>query len=141
MKISAKGRNAISLMMDLATNNTGTPIRLKEIAKRQGISEKFLEQVIAILSRAGFVRSIRGPQGGYLLRYAPEEYTVGSILRLTEGELGPVSYLQNEKGSEYKITFRVWQQVDEAINNVVDNITLKDLVEWQTQLDIDQYII
>lgn len=141
MKISAKGRNAISLMMDLATNSTGTPIRLKEIAKRQGISEKFLEQVIAILSRAGFVRSIRGPQGGYLLRYQPEEYTVGSILRLTEGELGPVSYLQNEKGSDYKITLRVWQQVDEAINNVVDNITLKDLVEWQTQLDIDQYMI
>ena len=84
MKISTKGRYALMLMLDLATYNTGEAVRLKDVAKRQQISEKYLEQIISMLNKAGFVKSIRGPQGGYMLKHAPEQYTVGMILRQTE---------------------------------------------------------
>ena len=90
MKISTKGRYALRLMLDLAIYDKGEPVRIRDIAARQEISEKYLEQIIAILNKAGFVRSIRGPQGGYHLMRAPKEYTVGMILRLTEGSLAPV---------------------------------------------------
>ena len=85
MKVSTRGRYALRLMLDLALNNTGEPVRLKDVAKRQEISEKYLEQIISILNKAGFVKSVRGPAGGYSLKRKPEEYTVGMILRLTEG--------------------------------------------------------
>ena len=87
MRISTRGRYALRLMLDLATNYTGKPIRLKDVAKRQEISDKYLEQIISILNKAGFVRSVRGPQGGYALQQTPDKYTVGMILRLTEGSL------------------------------------------------------
>ena len=90
MRVSTKGRYALRLMLDLATNYSGAPIRLKDVARRQMISEKYLEQIISVLNKAGYVRSIRGPQGGYVLQRTPEEYTVGMILRLTEGSLSPV---------------------------------------------------
>ena len=90
MRISTKGRYALRLMLDLALHNTGEPVRLKDVARRQEISEKYLEQLISILNKAGYVRGIRGPQGGYLLKRAPKDYTVGMILRLTEGSLAPV---------------------------------------------------
>ena len=98
MRISTKGRYALRLMLDLALHNTGMPIRIKEIAARQEISDKYLEQIIAVLNKAGYVRSVRGPQGGYLLTRVPEEYTVGMILRLTEGSLAPVECLDLEIG-------------------------------------------
>ena len=85
MKVSTRGRYALRLMLDLALNNTGEPVRLKDVAKRQEISEKYLEQIISILNKAGFVKSVRGPAGGYSLKRKPEEYTVGMILRLTGG--------------------------------------------------------
>ena len=91
MKISTKGRYALRLMLDLAMNDTGSPVSLKDVAKRQGISDKYLEQIISVLNRAGYVKSVRGAQGGYMLRKEPEDYTVGMILRLTEGSLAPVS--------------------------------------------------
>ena len=84
MKISTKGRYALRLMLDLALSDKEKPIRIREIAERQKISDKYLEQIISILNKAGFVRSVRGPQGGYLLTKRPEEYTVGMILRLTK---------------------------------------------------------
>lgn len=89
MRVSTRGRYALRLMLDLAMNNTGEPVRLKDVAKRQEISEKYLEQIISILNKAGFVKSVRGPAGGYSLKRKPEEYTVGMILRLTEGSLAP----------------------------------------------------
>lgn len=145
MKISAKGRYAIKLMMDLAIYRSGKPISLKDVARRQEISEKFLEQIIAILNRAGFVRSIRGPQGGYMLTMEPKEYTVGMILRLTEGDLGPTTCVGSTAAAcEEKdtcVTVRIWQQINDAINNVVDNITLENLVDWQNELAADQYVI
>ena len=91
MKISTKGRYALRLMLDLAVNNTGENISIKAIAARQEISIKYLEQIISMLNRAGFVKSERGAGGGYRLAKAPEEYTVGMILRLTEGSLAPVA--------------------------------------------------
>ena len=96
MKISTKGRYAVRVMLDLAANNTGEYIKVKEIAERQNISEKYLEQIIAVLNKAGFVRSVRGAQGGYRIAKEPEYYTVGMILRLTEGNLNPVACLDDE---------------------------------------------
>lgn len=143
MKISTKGRYALRLMMDLAMHDTGSPVSLKDIAARQSISDKYLEQIISILNKAGFVRSIRGAQGGYRLARKPQEYTVGMILRLTEGSLAPVDCV-NEGGScdrmEACVTIRIWRQIYEAVNNVVDNITLADVIEWQTEKGTD-YII
>lgn len=144
MKISTKGRYALRLMLDLAVYNTGEPVSLKDVAKRQEISEKYLEQIISVLNKAGFVRSIRGAQGGYLLTKEPSEYTVGSILRLTEGDLAPVScvgsgqYVCDRK--DCCVTIRVWEKLNAAVNDVVDNITLADMVMWQSQQS-DQYVI
>lgn len=140
MKISTKGRYALMLMLDLATYNTGEPVTLKEVAKRQQISEKYLEQIISMLNKAGFVKSIRGPQGGYMLKHAPEYYTVGMILRQTEGSLSPVNYDDASDLEKESVTVRIWDRLSEAINDIVDNITLKDLVDWQTE-QISQYVI
>jgi len=136
MKISTKGRYALRMMLDLALNNTGEYIKIKNISERQEISEKYLEQIVTILSRAGYVKSVRGAQGGYKLAKAPEEYTVGMILRLTEGSLAPVVCLDDTTECnriDDCVTIEVWKQLDKAIKNVVDNITLADLLEWQKQ--------
>ena len=93
MKISTRGRYAIRVMLDLAEHNTGEYIPLMDIAKRQEISEKYLEAIVASLSKNGFVRSLRGKGGGYQLLKDPSEYTIGSILRLTEGSLAPIACL------------------------------------------------
>ena len=97
MKISTKGRYALRLMMDLAENNSGSPISLKDVAKRQDISDKYLEQIISILNKAGYVRSVRGAQGGYMLKMEPQNYTVGMILRQTEGSLAPVACIEDDE--------------------------------------------
>lgn len=144
MKISTRGRYALRLMLDLAVYNTGEPVSLKDIARRQEISEKYLEQIISLLNKAGFVRSIRGAQGGYMLSKAPAWYTVGRILRLTEGDLAPVSCVgENSMECERRqgcVTVRVWEQINQAVSQVVDNITLEDLVRWQQEKS-DQYVI
>lgn len=144
MKISTKGRYALRLLLDLAVYNTGEPISLKDVARRQQISEKYLEQIISLLNKAGFVRSIRGAQGGYMLSKVPSEYTVGMILRLTEGSLAPVSCVGEDsiecERRQGCVTVRVWEQMNDAINQVIDHITLADLVEWH-QEKADQYII
>lgn len=91
MKISTKGRYALRLMLDVALHSHGTAVPLRDVAQRQDISDKYLEQIVTQLSRAGLVRSVRGAGGGYLLTREPEEYTVGEILRVLEGNLAPVS--------------------------------------------------
>ena len=117
---------------------------MKDVAKRQEISDKYLEQIISVLNKAGYVRSIRGAQGGYLLKKEPSEYTVGMILRLTEGDLTPVSCVGDEKEECGRrgqcVTVRIWEQIYEAVSKVVDNITLADMLEWQTELS-DHYSI
>lgn len=141
MRISTKGRYALRLMVDLATNCSGDPVRLKDVARRQNISEKYLEQIISVLNKAGYVRSIRGPQGGYLLQKAPREYTVGMILRLTEGSLAPVECTESGCDREENcVTRKLWERLNDAINGVVDNITLEDLLEWQSE-GADDYVI
>lgn len=94
MKISTKGRYALRLMVDLAQCKQGKNVALKEVAARQGISLKYLEQIITVLTKAGYVLSARGSNGGYRLAHEPEYYTVGMILRLTEGSLAPVACLE-----------------------------------------------
>lgn len=89
MRISTKGRYSILLMLDMAKQPAGEPVKIKDISARSGISMKYMEQIVAVLNKAGFVRSVRGAQGGYLLTRKPEEYTVGEILRLSEGSLAP----------------------------------------------------
>lgn len=144
MKISTKGRYALRLMLDLAVYNTGEPISLKDVAKRQNISEKYMEQIISVLNKAGYVRGIRGAQGGYILSHPPKEYTVGMILRLTEGELAPVACVGNNPmecdRKENCVTVRVWEKIYDAVAGVVDHITLQDLADWHNEQS-DQYII
>lgn len=134
MKISTKGRYALRLMLDLAGQENKEPVRLKDIAKRQDISVKYLEQIISVLQKAGYVKSIRGPQGGYHLMKPPREYSVGMILRLTEGDLVPVSCLEDEVNQcprqDNCATLRLWTELDQAIKGVVDKYTLADLAEW-----------
>ena len=134
MKISTKGRYALRMMLDIAEHGSEKPVSVKDIAKRQNISDKYLEQIISILNGAGYVRSIRGPQGGYTLRKSPKDYTVGMILRLTEGSLAPVSCVEDDSLScermENCATIEVWKRLYTAITGVVDHITLADLMEW-----------
>ena len=137
MKISTKGRYALRLMLDLAYNHTGSFIPIKNISQRQDISDKYLEQIITQLSRAGLVKSARGAQGGYMLAKEPQEYTVGEILRLLEGNLAPVACVDDSKEdctrADGCVTMEVWREIKDAVNKVVDNITLADLVEQQRQ--------
>ena len=132
MMISTKGRYALRTMLDLALNDEGEYIPLRDIAERQDISVKYLEQIVSTLTRAGFVRSVRGTGGGYRLARKPEEYTVGMILRLTEGNLAPVACLEFEQNNCPRaarcVTLDIWKKLYDAINSVVDNITLADLV-------------
>ncbi len=133
MKISTRGRYAVRVMLDLALDSTGECIKVKEIAGRQGISEKYLEQIIAILNKAGYVKSVRGAQGGYRLTMEPKDYTVGMILRLTEGSLAPVACVEDQaepcERCDTCETMGVWKEVYDAVNQVVDNVTIADLME------------
>ena len=144
VKISTKGRYALRLMLDLAMHDNGGYTPIKEIAKRQNISDKYLEQIISILARAGYVQSIRGAGGGYRLTHPQKSYTVGMILRLTEGSLAPVSCLEGDlntcERSSQCVTLMVWQKLYDAINGVVDSITLEDLVAYEKQL-VGDYMI
>lgn len=133
MKISTKGRYAVRVMLDLALNNTGECIKVKDIASRQGLSEKYLEQIIAVLNKAGYVNSVRGAQGGYRIARDPKEYTVGMILRLTEGSMAPVACLEEGAPECERCdtceTLEVWKELYAAVNHVIDDVTIADLVE------------
>lgn len=139
MKISTRGRYALRLMLDVALNGQEAPVRIKDIAQRQEISEKYLEQIVSVLNKAGLVRSIRGPQGGYRLMKKPEEYTVGTILRFIEGSLAPVACMDADVNDCPRqggcATLRLWEMLNDAIENVVEHVTLADLVTWQKDLD------
>jgi Rrf2 family protein len=130
--ISTKGRYALRVMIDLAEHQTGNYIPLKEIAERQEISEKYLESILKILVQNKLLVGLRGKGGGYKLTKAPELYTVGNILRLTEGSLAPVSCLEQkpmqcERAAECR-TLSMWTRLDKMINEFFDGITLADLM-------------
>ena len=137
MKISTKGRYAVRVMLDLALNNTGECNKVKDIAARQGISGKYLEQIISVLNKAGYVTSVRGAQGGYRIARAPEEYTVGQILRLTEGSMAPVACLEEGAPECERCdtceTLEVWKDLYRAVNQVIDSVTIADLAEKRRQ--------
>lgn len=145
MKISTKGRYALRMMCELAADQSGEPVPLKDIAKKQGISVKYLEQIVILLSRAGYVKSVRGSQGGYRLTDRPDRYTVGMILRLTEGSLAPVACLEDRENacerSSGCCTLFVWQQIYDAVSKVVDNITLEDIINRSENRNGGDYII
>ena len=132
MKISTKGRYALRLMIDLAQHDAAGYIPLRDISKRQEISAKYLEQIVVQLSRAGLVTATRGAQGGYQLARHPAQYTVGEILRITEGSLAPVACLEHDPvecpRAEDCITLDFWRGLYDAVNRYVDSVTLEDLV-------------
>lgn len=132
MKISTKGRYALRVMIDLAINSNGKYISLKDIAKRQEISNKYLEQIIALLNKAGYLETARGNTGGYKLSNEPKEYKVGDILRATEGALSPIYCLMEDgKCNRQKKckTYSFWKGLDNAINEYIDSKTLEDLIK------------
>ena len=145
MKISTKGKNAIKIMLELGTYYGSDPVKLKDIARRQNISEKYLEQIISTLLKATLVKSIRGKDGGYVLKYPPEKYTVGQILKIAEGDMAPTDCVSDLGGNcENKgvcVSYRLWKKLDDAIDDVLEGITLADMLEWQTELRVDQYVI
>ncbi len=136
MTISTKGRYALRIMLDLGAH-IGETVKLKDIAARQEISEKYMEQIIAVLNKSGYVRSTRGAQGGYQLVKQPKEYTVGMILRLTEGSLAPVECLAENalpcERNERCATVEVYRRIYDAVNDVIDHITVQDLLEIEKE--------
>lgn len=137
MKISTKGRYALRMMIEFALN-ADTPCKINQVAKSQNISEKYLEQIVSKLHKADYVRSIRGSQGGYILTRDPKDYSVGDILRATEGSLAPSACLDGKNNSCFRnnicVTQNVFRKIEDAVNSVVDNITLEDLLK--EELDI-----
>ena len=132
MLVSTKGRYALRVMLELAQDDSAAYLPLPAIAERQGISEKYLESIISVLSKAGLVDGLRGKGGGYVLTRPPEQYTVGSILRLTEESLAPVACLEQNpiecsRMSECR-TLPMWRKLNTMINDYFDGITLADLV-------------
>ena len=137
MKISTKGRYALRLMTDIAAHDSDGYVSLKDVAARQGISMKYSEQIAGLLAKAGLLHSGRGAQGGYRLAKRPEDYTVGSILRLTEDSLAPVSCLGDGAPACPRMascrTLSLWQGLDKVISDYLDNITIADLVRSDTE--------
>lgn len=145
MKISTKGRYAVRMMLDLALHNTGEYISLKDISRRQEITVKYLEQIVTALTRNGFLRSQRGNNGGYRLARSPKEYTVGDILRATEGSLVPVACMEDNPNqcarSADCAVLPFWEGLARVIDHYVDSVTLEDLMEQSSQMAGNDYSI
>ena len=131
--ISTKGRYALRVMIDIAENGDGNYFPLNDIAARQNISEKYLESILVVLTRGNLLIGLRGKGGGYKLAKEPKEYTIGSILRLTEGSLSPVACLKEEakpcEKQDICKTLPLWKGLNDVINNYLDNITLDSLTD------------
>ena len=134
MMISTKGRYALRVMIDLARNDADEFVSLKGISERQHISMKYLEAIVAVLNKSGFLQSLRGKDGGYKLSKMPCEYTIGSILKLCEGSLAPVACLEGGcdtvcQSADGCITLPLWQKLDGIIDGYLESITLEDLLK------------
>lgn len=149
MKISTKGRYAIRLMIDIAQHGAdGENVSIKDVSERQGISVKYLEQIVNMLNKAGYLRSRRGSQGGYRMSKKPSEYTVGDILRVTEGDMSPVACLEEEENTCPRVTacptLEFWQGLYKTINDYLDSTTIADLMreadKKNTEADYCYYI-
>ncbi len=145
MKISTKGRYALRMLLDLAEHRNEGYIALKDIAKRQDISKKYLEQIIPVFNKSDILKTTRGYQGGYMLAKDPSQYTVGDILRLTEGSLAPVACTEQSPvdcaRSADCPTLPVWQGLYRVINEYLDGITLQDILDSHRERGADSYII
>lgn len=133
MKLSTRGRYGLKAMFDLAIHDGEGPIPLKNIAERQRVSDHYLEQLIAELRKSGLVKSVRGAQGGYMLAHKPSAITVGDIIRVLEGPLGPSDcVLENEpvlcNNADHCVTKTVWEKIQISISDVIDSITLQDML-------------
>lgn len=135
MKISTRGRYALRMLLDLAEHKNDGYIALKDIAERQGISKKYLEQIVSVLNRTDILKANRGFQGGYMLAKTPDKYTVGDILRITEGSLAPVVCLDVKPNTCIRknecITLPLWEGLNRVICEYLDNITLQDIIDKQ----------
>ena len=145
LKISTKGRYALRMMIDLAQNQGDGFVSLKDIAERQEISKKYLEQIVAILNKPDVLRTNRGYQGGYRLAKNANEYTVGDVLRLTEGGLAPVSCLDNSPimcdRAENCVTLPVWKGLYKVIVEYLDSVTIQDIVDNNANKSSFDYVI
>lgn len=133
MIISTRGRYALRILIDIAENGNGEYIPLKQIAQRQGISLKYLEQILPVLTQNGVIEGVRGRDGGYRLVRSPNEYKIGDILRLTEGDITAVSCLGNDakpclRADECR-TLPLWTKLNEIVNEYLDSVRLSDLVK------------
>lgn len=133
MMISTRGRYALRVLIDLAEHDTGGYIPMKDVAARQELSLKYLERILPVLSQNGYVSGIHGKGGGYKLTKAPEDYRVGDILRLTDGDLAPVACLECgaktcERAGECR-TLPMWNEFNQLVNEFFDRITLADLMK------------
>ncbi len=144
MKISTKGRYALRMLLDLAEHKDCGFIALKDIAERQKISKKYLEQIIPIFNRDGILRTNRGSQGGYQLAKEPYQYTVGEILRLTEGGLSPVACVSDpvecERSSEC-VVLPVWKGLYHVMNEYLNGITLQDILDQKKEYSVNDPVI
>ena len=133
MKISSKGRYALRMMIDIAENSKSGCVAIKDVASRQEISTKYLEQIVSHLTRSKLLRSERGAQGGYMLTKTPKEYTIGEILRSIEGDFAPVACLSDETNqcerADICKTIDFWTGLYNVIDQYVDSVTLADLIE------------
>ncbi|MDR1651212.1 MAG: Rrf2 family transcriptional regulator [Synergistaceae bacterium] len=145
MKISTKGRYALRVMVDLAIHDTGEFIPLKNVSSRQEITIKYLEQIIPMLSRAGYLKSSRGKDGGYRLAGSSRDYKVGDILRTVEGDLSPVACMVDDPNrcprSGWCPTLPMWEGLNKVINDYLDGITLEDLVNQSHNIEGFDYSI
>ena len=145
MTISTKGRYALRMMIDLAEHANNGYVSLKDIADRQEISKKYLEQIIPVFNKADILRTNRGSQGGYKLARDPEKYTVGEILRLTEGSLAPIACLDCDPvecpRSAECATLAMWKGLYRVITDYLDHITLQDLLDSQRERYVNDYMI
>ncbi|MBA7653485.1 HTH-type transcriptional regulator CymR [subsurface metagenome] len=136
MRLSTKGRYGTRAMLDLALNSSEGPVLLRDIAKRQEVSEKYLEHSISALRKAGLVRSIRGARGGYVLAKLPSEIRLSEIMEVLEGSMAPVECVDDPQvcqRAQLCVTRDIWAKMKEAIDNILESITLQDMVEQQNR--------
>ncbi|RUS48643.1 cysteine metabolism transcriptional regulator CymR [Cohnella sp. AR92] len=136
MKISTKGRYGLTIMMELAAKFGEGPISLKSIAEKNGLSEHYLEQLIAPLRNAGLVKSIRGAYGGYILSKEPEGITAGDVIRILEGPISPVDFTEEDDPAKRDL----WLRIRDSIANVMDSTTLFDLINYKEEETQDSYM-
>lgn len=139
MMISTKGRYALGIMLDLTLNGKDGYVSLTDIAARQDVSLKYLEAIVSTLYKAGLVESLRGKNGGYKLARAPEKYTVGEILKTTEGSLAPVSCLENCSSGgceriESCLSAHLWRALDAVIDGYLEGVTLEDVAKGRVPM-------